>query len=164
LIDYLFSSFGSSGGSAKSAGSSKATPVKDKKMSAQLAKWNQKHSELDDADFQPSAQPTQPKPKQRPAVPPPASSDVGGWVDLNAAPSEPATTSTPVPQAPLEITKGLLCLICRRQFKSEAQLEKHCQESKLHQDNLAVLKASSASTQTTESSTEPTVRKPLNNN
>lgn len=70
-----------------------------------------------------------------PPAPPPASDPTP------AAPSQSLSSAPPsasINETEEPITRGLVCLVCERQFADAEKLQRHCAQSELHRTNLAL--------------------------
>eukprot|EP00026_Physarum_polycephalum_P002553 Phypoly_transcript_02560.p1 GENE.Phypoly_transcript_02560~~Phypoly_transcript_02560.p1 ORF type:complete len:907 (+),score=178.91 Phypoly_transcript_02560:219-2723(+) len=121
-----------------------------KKISQEVARWNQKGKELDEepapSPVTSSANTTPVQPKN---IPPPQKHTPAPHTPTNHTPANPPhPPHTPVPPAEsaasvstpdLEPPKAI-CLLCKRQFKTMEQLHKHETLSELHKTNLELAK------------------------
>eukprot|EP00604_Paraphysomonas_vestita_P000531 CAMPEP_0174825920 /NCGR_PEP_ID=MMETSP1107-20130205/43266_1 /TAXON_ID=36770 /ORGANISM="Paraphysomonas vestita, Strain GFlagA" /LENGTH=838 /DNA_ID=CAMNT_0016058065 /DNA_START=1649 /DNA_END=4165 /DNA_ORIENTATION=- len=93
-----------------------------KKFSQDIAKWGERKHELESIE-----QTYQEQSQQQKAVTNDSTNNIEIQINNNSSVSN---------------SNGTICTLCRRQFNSPEQLQRHERESKLHADNLAKLKAS----------------------
>ena len=124
------------GGKSKSRATEKKTETSEavanvfsKKVSADIAKWGERKDELKDGEEEGGGGDSAGAPgKERVKK---NSADVH-IINLPAAPPPSAAKESSVSYA-----SGTKCLLCRRQFTSTEQLQRHERESKLHAENAA---------------------------